>query len=324
MAQARFVAARTADLPRALALKLGALVAFQLMAALIKSMPDVPVPQAVFARSLFALIPIAFLLHAAGGIGALHTSRPLAHLRRSLSGLIAMACGFSALRLIPLADAVAFTFTATLFTVALSALLLGERVRMFRWSAVAVGFFGVIVMLLPSGLGAAADFDSTAGLHGYVLGAVLALTGSFFMALAMVSIRAMAGQESSVSIVFYFTATCILGSLLALPFTAYVPSGREAALLIAAGVLGGIGQILLTRSYRFADASVLAPFDYSAMLFATAIGYLAFGETPTRDVLIGAGIVIASGLVIFYRERRLGLERGRARRGGATPGAVGG
>jgi drug/metabolite transporter (DMT)-like permease len=120
--------------------------------------------------------------------------------------------------------------------------------------------------------------------------------------------------ESTSAIVFWFSITATLLSLLTLPFGWVVPGPREALMLVAAGLLGGVGQILLTSAYRFADAGTVAPFDYASILLAIVIGYLAFAEVPTAQVLAGAALVIAAGILVIWRERQLGLERGRARR----------
>ncbi len=140
------------------------------------------------------------------------------------------------------------------------------------------------------------------------------LMAAVFMALAVVFVRKLVESESTSAIVFYFSLTCSALSLVTLPFGWVLPTPAEAALLVAAGLLGGFAQILLTASYRHADASVIAPFDYTSILLALAIGYGLFGEVPTGPMLIGAALVTVAGLFIIWRERQLGLERGRARR----------
>ena len=120
--------------------------------------------------------------------------------------------------------------------------------------------------------------------------------------------------ENTAAIVFYFSVMASLMSLLTIPFGWVIPSWQDAALLITAGLLGGIGQILLATSYRFADTSVIAPFEYTSMLLAVIIGYTVFGEIPTSTVVAGVCLVIGAGLIIIYRERQLGLERARQRK----------
>lgn len=283
---------------------------FAAMSALIKHVgADYPVGQVVFARSLFALIPVFLLIHWTGGLSALKTRRPGAHLVRSLAGFLAMVLSFGGLALLPLADATALGFLAPLLTTAFAALLLGEQVRVYRWSAVVIGFGGVLLMVQPQG---AAGGPVVLGV--LPLGVALALSAAVFTALAMVSIRRMVDTEPSIAIVFYFTLTCTVFAGLTLPFEHVVPPPRDAALLVAIGLLGGFAQVLLTASYRFAPASTLAPFDYTALLWALGIGYVAFGDVPKPLVLAGAAVVVGSGIFIILRERALGLERTRARR----------
>ncbi len=140
------------------------------------------------------------------------------------------------------------------------------------------------------------------------------LMGAVFMALAQVFVRKLVGTESTAAIVFYFSITATLLSLLTIPFGWVIPTWTEAGLLIAAGLLGGVGQILLTTSYRFADTSVIAPFEYTSILLAVVIGYTVFDEVPTVTVLAGVCLVIGAGLIIIYRERQLGLERASQRK----------
>jgi len=139
-----------------------------------------------------------------------------------------------------------------------------------------------------------------------------------FAALAQVFVRKLVLTESTSAIVFWFSATATVLSLVTLPFGWVIPTGREAAMLVAAGVLGGVGQILLTSAYRDADASVVAPFEYVSMLFALGFGYVLFDEVPSLTVLSGALLVVAAGILIIWRERRLGLERA-AQRKAMTP-----
>jgi drug/metabolite transporter (DMT)-like permease len=146
------------------------------------------------------------------------------------------------------------------------------------------------------------------------LGAMLVLGSAVFAALAQVFVRKLVNEESTASIVFYFSITATLMSLVTLPFGWVVPGPEAAALLIGAGLLGGVGQILLTSSYRWADASVVAPFDYVSMIFALVFGYIFFAEVPTLPVLGGAALVVLAGVLIIWRERQLGLERARQRK----------
>jgi drug/metabolite transporter (DMT)-like permease len=145
-------------------------------------------------------------------------------------------------------------------------------------------------------------------------GAMLVLGGAVFAALAQVFVRKLVNTEKTAAIVFYFSLTASALSLITLPFGWVWPTPVEAALLVGAGLLGGLGQILLTSSYREADASLVAPFDYASMLFALAIGYFVFSEVPTWTTLGGAALIVIAGILIIWRERQLGLERARQRK----------
>ena len=184
-----------------------------------------------------------------------------------------------------------------------------ETVRAFRITAVGLGLTGVLIVLSPRL--SAVDGDIS---HAEALGAVLVLGGAVFSALAQVFVRKLVMSESTSAIVFYFSLTATVLSLATLPFGWAMPTASEAARLVAAGLLGGVGQILLTSSYREADASLVAPFEYVSMLFALAIGYAVFDEVPTPVMLAGASLVIAAGILIIWRERQLGLERSRQRK----------
>ncbi|MFN7051256.1 MAG: DMT family transporter, partial [Gemmobacter sp.] len=185
-----------------------------------------------------------------------------------------------------------------------------EEVRAFRISAVALGMAGVMIVLWPRlSLTGRAELGTAEA-----LGAMLVLGGAVFAALAQVFVRKLVQTERTPAIVFWFSMTATLLSLLTLPYGWALPTASEAALLVLAGLMGGVGQILLTSSYREADASVIAPFDYASMLFALVIGYTVFGEVPTLTMLAGAALVITAGILIIWRERQLGLERARQRK----------
>jgi drug/metabolite transporter (DMT)-like permease len=219
-----------------------------------------------------------------------------------------MFLNFAALARLPLVDATAISFAAPFITVALAALVLKERVRIYRWSAVVVGFAGVLVMLWPYlDVGALVAAASTAS----TVGAACAVTAAFTNSSATIQTRRLTDSESTASIVFYFSLICSLAGLASLPFAWQAPSATELTALVSIGVIGGLSHIFLTESYRYAPASVVAPFDYVALLWAFFFGYMLFGEIPGRHVYTGAAIVAGSGLFVIWRERRLGLERKR-------------
>ena len=299
-------------------LKLVSALMFAVTQALVRSVGEnIPVGEVVFFRSLFAVIPVVVIYALRRELAAaIHTKRPLGHVGRGFVGLAGMFLNFASLARLPLAEVTAISFAAPLVTVALAAIMLKERVRIYRWSAVGVGFLGVIVMLAPH-LDAARLAEHT---PAQTLGAVFALTGAFCNAGAVIQTRRLTDTETTSSIVLYFSLVCAAGGLLTLPFGWVAPQGWELAALIATGLLGGTAHLILTESYRYAPASVVAPFDYSAILFAFVLGYAMFGEVPTGLVIVGAVIVVAAGLFVLWRERQLGLKRARDAEG--PPGAA--
>ena len=298
---------------RGIALKIASTFTFTLMLVCVKAASArIPPGEVVFARSFFAIIPIVVMLLWQGEVArALATSKPWRHVTRGAVGLLAMGSGFIALRYLPLPEQMAIGYASPLIVVALAAIVLGETVRIYRWSAVGIGFVGILVILWPRfTVFVGGDTESTA-----FLGTMLALFGAFAGANAAILVRTMTRTESTASIVLYFSLTAtILSLVVSLPFGWVMPSASEAALLVAIGLLGGIGQILMTSSYRYADAATIASFDYVSMLWGVGLGYVLFGEVPSSSVIFGGAIVVAAGIFIIFRERRLGIERRRERR----------
>ena len=297
-----------------IALVLASIFAFTLMGAIVRHVTQtVPLGEVVFARSFVALIPLLLMLAWQRQLTtALRTTNPVAHLTRSVTGAGAMFLNFAALAFLPLAEATAIGFATPLFTVALSALLLGEVVRARRWSAVGAGFIGVLVMIYPN-LGGAPRGS------GVALGVLFAIAGAFAVAIAMTQVRHLSRTETTASLVFYFSIVCSLCGLATLPWGWIVPSHGELAWMLAMGFLGGVGQLMITESYRHAPASVVAPFAYTGMLYSIVIGYVWFGEVPEAMVLAGAAIVIGAGLFVIWREKRLGLDRTEEKRAEGPP-----
>ena len=280
------------------------------MASLIKATADdVPAGQAVFFRSIFALPVIVIWLAVTGDLrDGLKTASPMGHFWRGIVGTLGMGLGFVGLGLLPLPEVTAIGYAAPLLVVVFAAMFLNEQVRAFRLSAVALGLVGVLIVLAPRlSIGGAMEVSET-------LGAVVVLMGAVCAALAHVFIRKLVATESTSAIVFWFAITSTTLSLLTIPFGWTLPSWQVFGLLVLAGLIGGIGQIFLTSSYRHADASLLAPFDYTSMILALLIGYFVFSEVPTLTMLLGAAVVILAGVLIIWRERYLGLERAKQRR----------
>ncbi len=286
-----------------------AITVFSIQSGFVKAADRVPAGQAVFFRSACAL-PVVFIwLWLRGELThGLRTQNYRGHIMRSVAGTIAMGLGFAGLKYLPLPEVTALRFITPILIVIFAAILLGERIRLVRITAVLVGLVGVLIILWPR-LG-----DGLAGAgQREMIGAAMVLGSASFAAFAQIFIKRMAAVESTASIVFYFSMTSLSLSLLSAPFGWVWPTGTEWALLVGMGFVGGLGQVLLTSSYRFADASVLAPFTYVSMIWALLIGYFVFEEVPTVMMLSGAALVILSGVVIVLRERQLGKGRAAMR-----------
>jgi drug/metabolite transporter (DMT)-like permease len=306
------------NLRLAISIKLLSVLLFAMMSALVRFVGEsVPLGQLVFFRSAFAIVPVVAIYAWRGELaGAVRTGRPLGHVTRGLISVASMYLNFAALARLPLIDATAIGFAAPLITVGLAALVLKERVRFYRWSAVAVGFIGVVVMLWPYvHVGALVSAGSTAS----TVGAACAVTACFTNAGSVIQTRRLTDSETTSSIVFYFSLICMFAGLASLPFAWRSPNAVELIALISIGVIGGLSHILLTESYRHAPASLVAPFDYVALLWAFLFGYMLFGEIPDFYVYAGAPIVVASGLFVIWRERELRRERLAQERRRTTP-----
>ncbi len=296
---------------KAISLKLCAVVLFIIMSSLIKAASDqVPAGEAVFFRSFFAIpVTIIWLVMLGQLSTGLRVKSIWGHLRRGVAGTVAMALMFAGLALLPLPEVTALGYTSSLLIVVFAALFLGEKVGVFRISAVCAGLVGVLIILAPK----LSVFGGAPVETSQMIGAVVVLIGATCAAIAQITIRKLVQTEHPAAIAFYFSVTATVLSALTLPFGWVLPTGWLIFQLVLAGVLGGAAQIFLTLSYRYADASVVAPFDYASMLFALGIGYFIFDEAPTGPMLIGAGMIAAAGIAIILREHHLGLKRGRAR-----------
>ncbi|MDJ0931217.1 DMT family transporter [Breoghania sp.] len=298
-----------------ISLKVLSTITFTLMSAIIKLIIDeIPTGEVVFARNFLGMIPVFVMMAAQGQLPvAIKTRRPLGHFLRAIIGVTAMSLNFAALAFIPLPDATAIGYAAPLLTVVMAVFILKEIVGVYRWSAVGVGFVGVVIILAPN-LGSSQLDQETA------IGASLALTATLFMAGAAIIVRKLITSERSATIVLWFSASSSVLALTTIPLEAIWPSqtwvmpeGWQWGMIVATGLLGGLGQILMTTSYRFADASTIAPFDYTTIIWATALGWVMFDEVPGPTVIAGAAVVIAAGLFVLYREQHLGIDRTRSR-----------
>ncbi|MGV2129930.1 DMT family transporter [Agrobacterium vitis] len=303
---------------RGIVFKVASVTVFVAMQTAIKlAGDDVPAGQITFYRSAFALIPILAYLAYLGQIRTgLRTANVFGHVKRGLIGIAAMACGFYGLVHLPMPDAIAIGYAMPLIAVVFAAVFLGETVRLYRWSAVAIGLVGVVIIswpkltLLQDGV-----YGSEVG-----MGTLAVLASATLGAAAMLQVRQLVREEKTATIVLYFSIIAALISLVSLPFGWNDLSVRQLGLLAFAGICGGLAQILLTESYRHADISTIAPFEYSSILFGSLIGYLLFDDLPSIHTLVGTLIVAGAGIFIILREHQLGLER-RAARKASTPGA---
>ncbi len=295
-------------------LKVASAFCFTLMAALIRWIgTGIPSGEIVFARSAFALIPILIWLSWQGQLGAVRTSRPGGHFIRSSVGALAMLCMFSGLARISLPDATMIHYASPLITVVLAALVLREPLRLPRVAAVLLGLVGVGVMLFPHLSDGTLLRAFAGGSSRTSEGVLFALGGAFFTACAMIQIRRLVQTETTASVVFFFTIFSSLLGLGTIPFGWVWPDPLTAGVLVAIGLLGGVGQILLTAGYRYAEASVIAPFEYTTLIWSLSIGWLAFGDLPDIFAFLGGAVVILSGILVIRDERRRGIERARAR-----------
>ncbi|MGB3899847.1 MAG: DMT family transporter [Mesorhizobium sp.] len=296
----------------AIALKVMSVTIFVAMSSLIKAAGPLPAGQIVFYRSFFAIFPILFFLGFRHELHtALATKRPFGHVVRGLIGVCAMAFTFFALTRLPLPDAITLNYAQPLLVVVFSSIFLGETVRLYRWSAVVVGLVGVVIISWPEltllTSGSALDDQE-------VLGVMAAFGGAGCSAIAAILVRNLVHSERTATIVLWFSLTASVLALLSLPFGWEMLSLTQSLLLIGAGFCGGIAQILMTSAYRHAEVSTVAPFEYTSMILAIVVGYVAFGDVPTLYMLVGGSIVVGAGIFIILRERQLGLERGKARK----------
>ena len=279
-----------------IALKLASVVLFAGMTLCVKLLgPEIPPGQTIFVRGLLSVVVLAFIAWRTAGLHLLKTRNWRSHALRSLSGTISMFCLFLAVTMIPLADVTAITFTAPMFLTLLAMMFLGERIHRFRWTALAFGFLGIIVTLGPH-----LSFS-----HENSLGAIMALGNAVFSAVAMVFLRGMSGREHAVTITFYFSLTFTICAALTALYGWPTPDATQWILIGLTGLFGVFGQLLMTYSYRYAEASTIAPLDYSNMIMAVLVGYFFFAEVPTVAVWIGSALVVGSGLIILWREYRL-------------------
>jgi drug/metabolite transporter (DMT)-like permease len=277
-----------------IAFKLASVVLLASMAACVKYLGEgIPAGQAVFFRGVISMLVIAIIASRGDGLRVLKTRNWRAHAARSLAGAVSMFCWFTALRMIPFAQMTAISFTIPLFLTVLAMLFLGERIHWYRWTALGIGFAGVVIIVGPQ--------MSEAG--GSALGVGIGLAAAILAAFALMFLRRMSGHEHVLTITFYFFLTSTALAVLTAPFVGWpVPSGSQWLLLGMIGIFGVLGQLTMTRAFQYAEASMVAPLDYVTMLIAVVMGFYVFDEIPHLSTWIGAPLVIIAGGIILWRE----------------------
>lgn len=282
-------------------MRMGAALCFVAMAGLVKAADQLPTGQVLFARSIVIVPVILAVLSVRGRLATLITRKPGGHLIRSFLGCAAIALWFVALRYLPLTDVTAILYLTPILNVILAFLVLKETVGIWRSAAVVVGIVGVLIIMLPK-LGG--SYETAA-----LIGIACCLGNTLCTSLSLIQIRQMSGTEAPVSIVFYFSLFSSLIALSTIPFGWAWPNFDQWFYLAGIGALGGLGQLLMTACYKYAPISLIAPFEYSTLLWAMLIGMFVFGERPSASTLAGAALIVAAGIVVAHREHRLGRRR---------------
>jgi drug/metabolite transporter (DMT)-like permease len=293
------------DLRRGALCMLAAHALFTAMGVIVKHLADhIPVIQLMFFRSAFAL-PVILAICARSGGASLRTRRFPGHALRASTGIAAQTLGFYALSVLPLAEQTALGYTQPLFVTVLAIPFLGEKVGIHRWSAVVLGFCGVLLIAVGQGVGFGAMPPAL------LLGTAAGVAQGMFSAVTTMLVRQLSSTESSSTITLW--QSLLMGSYAAvlLPFVWVTPGWGDLGLLILVGLVGGCAQWLLTEAWASAQVSTIAPYSYSALLWSIGLGWLAFGDLPGVAMLAGSGLIVAAGLYILHRELvRRGQSKG--------------
>ncbi len=291
----------------ALLIRLGGIMGLSIMAALIKlgSTRGIHIVEMMFWRQFITLPILLGWAAMAGGVRLLSSKRPRAHAMRGIYGTIGMVFNFGAVIMLPLAEATTIGFSAPIFAVMLAILLLKEKVGPWRWTAVLAGFAGIIVIAQP-GSG-----------HFPLEGALVALTGAFMIALISIQIRELSLTESPMAIVFWFAVITTLCTAPLLPFVGRAHAPLDWLILLGIGLAGTWGQLGITMALRYGKVSSVIVMDYSSLVWATVLGLVLFDVLPTSTTWIGAPLIVASGIIIAWRERVLAKRNFADMRGAA-------
>ncbi|MEM6780641.1 MAG: DMT family transporter [Pseudomonadota bacterium] len=253
---------------------------------------DFHVVEIAFWRNLLCIFPIVIYFYLTNQTDLMKPKKPRAVYARGALGALSLVVTFQAFILMPMADATAFVFTAALIAPVMAIFFLSEKVGPYRWAAIAIGFCGVLIMAQPTG-------DTN------YLGIAFALSAAFIHAVMQVLLRHIGKADHPMTTVFYFvTIGCLLTAPF-IPFVGHMPSAEDFLLLIPLAASGGIAQIMISNAFKYAEASVVSVFNYSGIVWATALGWFIFGDWPALQIWIGAAIVISCNLFIFWRERQI-------------------
>ena len=271
----------------------GSVICFSIMDICVKWLDYYPVGQVLFLRFFIGFIPIFFIIPKDKIFSFYKTSRPGLHAFRAISGALAIIALFLGLRELPLADVVSLTFGGPIFVTIASIFFLSEKVGIKRWSAVFLGFVGMLLIVQPAFI----DVN-----YYYVTPIVFCI----FFACVAISVRSLSKTEANYTIAFYFTLLCTLLGLGTIFFNDWImPTFIDFVLFFVLGLCGSVANLLLTQSYRLAEASLVTPIKYLSLVFAIIFGYFIWSEVPKILTLLGASLVIASSLIIFMRENKL-------------------
>ena len=263
--------------------------AFSLMDVIVKWSVDYPIGQVLFFRGFFGIIFYFFVIPRERINNFYQTKRPGLHALRCLAGLIALISIFIALRKLPLATVVSISFAAPIFTTILSIFLLSEKVGIFRWLAVIIGFIGILIITEPG----------ISELNIYYIFPIIFCLGLSYVA---ITIRQLSTSEPAWLISFYFSLSITFLSFLTIPQGWVMPNLNHFILLSLIGIFGGVANLWLSLSYKYSEVSLVTPLKYLALVFAVIFGYFIWEEVPTIKTLLGAFLVIISTLIIFRRE----------------------
>jgi drug/metabolite transporter (DMT)-like permease len=282
--------ARREHVPLGILYMVGATIVFAASSAVSKWLvASYPIGEVLFTRTAVALVTCALFIMPQTGLAVFRTQRLPHHVMRSVSQGCSQTCLLIAFSLMPLAGAIAINFSAPLFTALISALLLKEAVGLARWMALLVGFCGVLIVTNP-------------GMGTFQIGALFALANAILYGSVTDGVRGMTATESAETLILYQLALLTALFALLLPLGWISPTPADTAWIVFNGVSNAVGQYWWTRALHLAPASAVAPFNYLSLVWAIILGFAVWGDVPTVSLVIGSGVVVASGLFLLWRE----------------------